>query len=92
MPRKRKWEFLTSQSVEALIGIIEHIAANEFAGHYSILAFTTGYKVAFGTPDLDTGHGREQVLKTPSQETLKGALVRAIMSKDSWYWNVNNLI
>ena len=42
--------------------------------HLTILRFTTGWKVAWGTPDLDTGQGRDQVGSLPSFPTLEGAL------------------
>jgi hypothetical protein len=83
MPKKRGYNYLTSLNIEGLIGIMEHMARVAYDGHYTIMAFTTGYKAGFGTPNLD-GLGREQVWNIPSQETLKGALVRAIMSDDQW--------
>lgn len=50
---------------------VEQIAAREHDGHYTLFRFTTGYKGAFGTPNLDNaGAGRRQVRMLPSFKTL----------------------
>ena len=46
--------------------------------HFTILKFTNGYKVTFGTPDLDTGQGRAQVHNLESFSSLKSALVHCL--------------
>jgi hypothetical protein len=48
-------------------------------GHYTILAFTTGYKVAFGTPELYAGWGYDRVLQMPSYSDLAEAIREAIL-------------
>ena len=46
--------------IATLDTIIRH--AREFHdGHFYIFSFTTHYKGGFGTPDLDTGDGRDDV-------------------------------
>lgn len=53
--------------------IIRH--AREFHdGHFFILSFTTHYKGAYGTPDLDTGDGREEVWNLPAFAELEKLL------------------
>jgi len=48
-----------------LESIIRH--AHEFHdGHFFILGFTTHYKGAYSTPDLDTGDGRAEVRNLPA--------------------------
>lgn len=45
-----------------LNAVIRH-AKDFHDGHFFILGFTSEYKGGFGTPDLDTGEGRGEVLK-----------------------------
>jgi hypothetical protein len=47
-------------------------------GHFTIFKFSTHYKAMIGTPNLDTGDGREEVKKLKSSPTLEGALVIAL--------------
>lgn len=70
-----------------LVCLAEGLAKKETDGHIVIMRFTTGWKVALGTPDLDTDHGREQVSKLPKFDTLNEALSDLIMQRR----NVNNL-
>ncbi len=41
-------------------------ASENYDGHHSCFYFTTGIKVAFGTPDLDFGLGRYQLQLIPN--------------------------
>jgi hypothetical protein len=69
--------------IEDLLALLRRAAAQFHAGHYAILAFTTGYKVAFGTPEfLPFGVSRAaaQVDSMPSYPTLKEALVEALIT------------
>ncbi len=51
------------------------LAEQKADGHLTILKFTTGWKVALNTPNLDTrGAGREEVAMLPAFETLEEAL------------------
>jgi hypothetical protein len=82
--------FLGSVDREALLSFFEAQAAKHCDGHYSILSFTTGHKVAFWTPDLDTGHGRNEVAELPAFSTLKDALVDALVTGRSFYSTVDS--
>jgi len=62
-----------------LLQTIVEFANQEHDGHFAILSFTTGYKVAFGTPDLDGGYGREQVMGLKGFKTLRDAMIHAIL-------------
>lgn len=56
-----------------LESVIRH--AREFHdGHFFVLSFTTGYKGGFGTPDLDSGAGRDEVLLLDGFKTLDALL------------------
>ena len=44
-------------------------------GHLTILRFTTHWKCALGTPDLDHGDGRSQVAGLPGFPSLEKALL-----------------
>ncbi len=72
-------QLLESMGTEALLNLLK-IFANEYQdGHYTIMSFTTGYKIMFGTPDLDSGKGRDRVNQLPIYQTMKEALVWAIL-------------
>jgi len=43
----------------------------EADGHITIMKFTTGWKVAFSTPDFDSGDGREQISKLKNYDSIK---------------------
>lgn len=57
-----------------LLKQVQRIAETSFDGHFTILSFTTGWKAAFGTVDVDTGNGRDQIWSLPNFRTLKEAL------------------
>jgi hypothetical protein len=84
MKRKPTVATLEAMGLPALWGMMEAIAYKEHDRHYTIMAFTTGYKVAFGTPNLDNGKGRRQVIGCPISETLNDAIIRAIIAEDTW--------
>ena len=44
-------------------------------GHLTLLRFTTHWKCALGTPDLDHGDGRSQVAELPGFPSLEEALL-----------------
>ena len=62
-----------------LLDVIADFAKQDFDGHFTILSFTTGYKIAFYTPCLDNNDGRNQVAKLPSFKTMKEAMIHAIL-------------
>ena len=72
---------MRSLDLNTLIQIVEELAKNEADGHVSMLKFTTGWKVFFGTPNLDIGEEREQVAKLQTFETLSQALEHLIINK-----------
>lgn len=69
-------EFVTATNpeIQFLLNQAIFTARNQHDGHLTIMRFSTGWKVCFGTPDLDTGNGRELVLMLPLFETLEAAL------------------
>lgn len=62
------------QGLGVVLSIVESAAARRTDGHLTLMRFTTGWKVMLGTPDLDSGHGRDQVLVLSSHSTLAEAL------------------
>jgi hypothetical protein len=62
-----------SESDKLLERVISR-ARNYHDGHFFILSFTTGYKGGFGTPDLDTGEGREDLWRMPNYQSLEELL------------------
>ena len=76
---------LLKLSVEELLDVVADFAKQEHDGHFAILSFTTGYKVAFGTPDLDGGHGRDDVLNLKGCENIKDAMIHAILYQSDFY-------
>ena len=70
--------------VATLLALLTTRARQHHDGHYTILVFTTGYKVAFGTPDIyPGGTAYAQVQAMPQFPTLKEALVHALLA-DKW--------
>ena len=60
--------------LNTLFDILEEMAKKEADGHITIMKFTTGWKVAFSTPDLFSGNGNEQISKLKNYDTLKEAI------------------
>jgi hypothetical protein len=57
-------------------------------GHYTIFAFTTEYKVAFGTPTLypgADGAAYAQITEMQGFPTLKEALIAALVAGKDFY-------
>jgi hypothetical protein len=70
--------------VQALLALVTTWARQYHDGHCTILAFTTGYKVTFGTPDISPGGtAYAQVQAMPQFPTLKEALVHVLLA-DKW--------
>lgn len=67
--------------LSTLVSLAENLA-NEQDGHLSIFRFTTGWKVMLGTPNLDTGQGREEIKKLKTYKSLKYALASLILKTD----------
>lgn len=74
-----------------LLGVIEKIAEKYFNGHFTILSFTTGFKAMFGTPNLDSGTGRQEVLTLKPASSLEEALINLILDflKNDLFFNQN---
>ena len=71
------------QNPDELFSEFQEMAEERYDGHYTILKFTTGFKVAFGTPELYGPFGRFQVQLLPNFLTLIQAIEFAVM------WNVS---
>ena len=61
-----------------LLKIAQLIAVDSYNGHLTILRFTAHWKVFFGTPDMDSGKGRELVNKIFAFGSLEEALENLI--------------
>ncbi len=71
------------------------LAKKKVDGHLTILKFTSGWKVALSTPDLDSrGAGREQVAMLPTFKTLEEALQHLLEEQISFqdldFWHDPN--
>lgn len=64
----------SNDKLAELMAAATTLAKQKADGHLTILKFTSGWKVAFSTPDLDVGAGREQVAMLPTFKTLEEAL------------------
>ncbi len=60
---------------------IEAIANEKYDGHYSILKFTTGYKVFFGTATMDYDADYQKVLQLPSFDNITVGIVNAVINE-----------
>lgn len=72
---------MEKMNLNTLINILEEIAEKETDGHITIMKFTTGWKAAFATPDLDSGRCREQIEKLKNHDTLEEAIKDLIIKK-----------
>jgi hypothetical protein len=59
---------------EDLIELLELVSLLHADGHYTILKFTSGYKVMIGTPDLDNGC-RSAISKIKTHDTFQQAII-----------------
>lgn len=66
--------------LRTLITLAE-MKAEDYSGHLTIMRFTTEWKAMPGTPDLDTGEGRKQVLSLKGYESLEDALLYLIIEE-----------
>jgi hypothetical protein len=74
----RKVDDLSGWSTEALLAQAELLARRDNDGHLTIFRFTTEWKVMFGTPELDTGEGRDQVINLEGYPSLREALIALV--------------
>jgi hypothetical protein len=63
-----------------LISLAE-MRARDYGGHLTIMRFSTEWKAMLGTPNLDTGDGREQVRALNGYESLEDALSYLIIDE-----------
>ena len=66
--------------LRTLISLAE-MKARDYGGHLTIMRFTTEWKAMLGTPELDTGEGRDQVLNLKGYESLEDALSYLIIDE-----------
>lgn len=57
---------------------IQKVANMYYDGHYTLMKFTTGYKVFFGTPDF-SDEGRKKIEEMPAFENVTTAIVNAVI-------------
>lgn len=80
--RPLRQEELERLSLEALFALVRQVAQQYFDGHYSLLAFTTGYKVAFDIPDIRPFPGSQacaQLAEMSGFPTLPAALIDLLL-------------
>ena len=76
-------KLLRSFEVDRLLKLVTLEAKRLHDGHYTIFSFTTGFKVAFGTPNIYptcTGEAYAQLHHMPGFPTLKEALIAALVA------------
>jgi hypothetical protein len=74
-------KLLGSFEVDRLLKMVTIEAKRLHDGHFTILAFTTNYKVAFGTPEPDHMEWvGGPIWAMPGFKTLKEALIHALVS------------
>jgi hypothetical protein len=75
---------LQSFTLEQLLALLEVEAHKTHNGYYTILRFHSGFKIAFGIPDINPpGCGQQgyvQLLEMTHFPTLKEAIVQALVS------------
>lgn len=68
--------------LELLLQITQAKAVKISDGHLSFFKFGSGWKVMFGTPNLDTGKGRVEVRDLKTFDTLKDALIDILLREE----------
>ncbi len=71
--------------LETLMRLVELLAEHEIEGRLTLLRVPAGWKVALGTPDLETEEGRQAVLRLPAYGQLKDALVALLVRRKQVY-------
>lgn len=69
-------------NLETLVALAETLARRQADGHLTLMRFTTGWKVALGTPDIEAQVARTELDKMPSHPTLREALVSLLMERN----------
>jgi hypothetical protein len=76
--RKDNLALEDGMNFEQVINLATYWAKMKYDGHFTLLSFTTGFKFMFGTPDLDSGEGREEVQNLKSYGTPEEAVYAAL--------------
>ncbi len=80
----------SNEKLAELMTAATTLAEQEYLGQLTILKLSTGWKVAFGSPNLDKKRiGRDQVRLVPEFETLEEALENLLethLSLDDLYF------
>jgi hypothetical protein len=75
---------LETFTLEQLLALLELEAKKTHDGHYTIFLFNAGFKVAFGTPDINPPgcrqQGYAQLCEMVHAPTLKEAIIEALVS------------
>lgn len=58
---------------EQLLKVLVHIATESYDGHFTIMKFTTNWRVGFGTPE-----GREAIQELSNGKTFEEAAIKSI--------------
>lgn len=80
--------------LEYLLDLLAKLAQQRSGGHYTILRFTTGYKVALDTPHL-TGTERDayfEVQALPQFVALEEAIEHVLFNPEQAYFSSDWLI
>jgi hypothetical protein len=72
---KIREEFKLELSTDDLLTLVCMAAKYHEDGHLTILKFTTGWKCMIGTPDLDSGGGRNQIAAIKSYKSMDDAII-----------------
>jgi hypothetical protein len=72
-------DLLRTMTLEDLLTLMTLEANTRHGGVYTIHAFNSGFKVAFGAPDLLSGAGYAQVAAMTHSPTLKEAVIAALV-------------
>ncbi len=72
-------------STNDLIAIATMAAKCYADGHLTILKFTTGWKCMVGTPDLDSGEGRNQIAVIETYKSMNDAIIAELKRLSARY-------
>lgn len=68
--------------MQTLLDKVIEIANDRYDGHVTIMKFTTGWKVVFGTPDFHGTEDYESIRRMPGGRSLDAALWDALALPD----------
>jgi len=82
--RDEQIDILKNYDLDTLIDMLRVRALKDHGGHFTILGFTNGYKVALGTPSLDSNFGREQVSLIEGNSDMRMAIIIALVDEQAF--------